>query len=898
MFTNTYILDDIKRIFSKTLQIIPLIVLTTLVFPQKPVQAAVVNKCGNITANETWTSDNVYVLTCSVTVNNGVTVTIQAGTVVKFNYDGYGYTSLTVNGVLDVQGTAASRVVFTSYRDDLNGGDTNNDGSATTPAPGDWQGIYLYNSAITLNYTLIQYAGGYKNPSYALTIDNASPTISNNIIRYTSYGGVSLTNSNSSLTNNQISDNIGYGLLINSGTPTISNNSFSNNSRHLCQGLTALPSYSGNTFSGTGGQAIAILGGTLASGDTTWINVQNMNWPYLLLGSLTINSGATLHLPAGTVVKLIDDGYGYTSLTVNGVLDVQGTAASRVVFTSYRDDLNGGDTNGDGSATTPAPGDWQGIYLYNSAITLNYTLIQYAGGYKNPSYALTINNASPTISNNIIRYSRNGGISVTGGSPSITGNAIMRNSQYGLYKASAPTLIAENNWWGDASGPYHPTTNPSGKGDKVSDNVDFVPWLTTGPLEPKAWTLMYYFDGDTNDVDSDGIWTDAIHELEKESNNSNVNIVTLRIRRGGDSAYYLLNKTGTYTEGQNYWPKGILDAAYSQTLIDFVGWARQEFPANHYALIMSDHGSGLAGAMRADSQNRSSPMTLEGIQYALHSITFGGLNKIDVLYMNACLMGMIEDGYQFRNYVNYYVASENVKIAPKTEYGDAISDISQDTTPLYLATRFASSYFNILLLIFKGGLTISVADLTKADSVATSVSLLAQAIKVNMSANVPALQSAFDEVQLFDNKEPKGIDRNDTYGDLYDVARLIKLHSSDPSVRNAAQGVMDAVSNYIVYNRNALFSGVDNAHGVSILVPKERNSFYDGEICDFAQGTDWWGTPPTLDVSQSENDPVGWGSLLVSYFNITQPGGPDDPNVPPAVAMIPIYNIYLPLIKR
>jgi hypothetical protein len=34
---------------------------------------------------------------------------------------------------------------------------------------------------------------------------------------------------------------------------------------------------------------------------------------------------------------------------------------------------------------------------------------------------------------------------------------------------------AESNWWGDASGPYHPVTNPSGKGDRVSDNVDYTP---------------------------------------------------------------------------------------------------------------------------------------------------------------------------------------------------------------------------------------------------------------------------------------------------------------------------------------------------------------------------------------------------------------------------------------
>jgi len=41
------------------------------------------------------------------------------------------------------------------------------------------------------------------------------------------------------------------------------------------------------------------------------------------------------------------------------------------------------------------------------------------------------------------------------------------------------TVDATNNWWGDASGPFNSTTNPGGTGDKVSDNVDFIPFLAS-----------------------------------------------------------------------------------------------------------------------------------------------------------------------------------------------------------------------------------------------------------------------------------------------------------------------------------------------------------------------------------------------------------------------------------
>ena len=71
------------------------------------------------------------------------------------------------------------------------------------------------------------------------------------------------------------------------------------------------------------------------------------------------------------------------------------------------------------------------------------------------------------------------GLTVSGGSPSITNNDIIGNTGYGLYNSSSSQIVvAENNWWGDASGPYHPTINPTGLGDRVSDNIDFVSWLT------------------------------------------------------------------------------------------------------------------------------------------------------------------------------------------------------------------------------------------------------------------------------------------------------------------------------------------------------------------------------------------------------------------------------------
>src|SRR5262249_29529945 len=93
----------------------------------------------NVSANATWGPTGtlvgtVFRITTSISVNAGVTLTIQPGVVVKFD----ALTSLTVNGTVSAVGTAVSNIIFTSVRDDAAGGDTNGDGNATVPASQDW----------------------------------------------------------------------------------------------------------------------------------------------------------------------------------------------------------------------------------------------------------------------------------------------------------------------------------------------------------------------------------------------------------------------------------------------------------------------------------------------------------------------------------------------------------------------------------------------------------------------------------------------------------------------------------------------------------------------------------------------------------------------------------------
>ncbi len=58
----------------------------------------------------------------------------------------------------------------------------------------------------------------------------------------------------------------------------------------------------------------------------------------------------------------------------------------------------------------------------------------------------------------------------------ITNSNIISGSR--ISNSSSKSLQAQNNFWGDSSGPTH-SSNPGGSGSVVSDNVIFSPWATT-----------------------------------------------------------------------------------------------------------------------------------------------------------------------------------------------------------------------------------------------------------------------------------------------------------------------------------------------------------------------------------------------------------------------------------
>ncbi len=104
---------------------------------------------GIISANQTWTEDNIYELAGRVIVDDGATLTIEPGTVVK-GREGQGINASVLmiarGGKLNAIGTAAKPIIMTSVLDDIMPGET----AGTTldeDDKGKWGGLVILGKA-------------------------------------------------------------------------------------------------------------------------------------------------------------------------------------------------------------------------------------------------------------------------------------------------------------------------------------------------------------------------------------------------------------------------------------------------------------------------------------------------------------------------------------------------------------------------------------------------------------------------------------------------------------------------------------------------------------------------------------------------------------------------------
>jgi hypothetical protein len=214
---------------------------------------------------------------------------------------------------------------------------------------------------------------------------------------------------------------------------------------------------------------------------------------------------------------------------------------------------------------------------------------------------------------------------------------------------------------------------------------------------PVEWLVMVYANADDETLEKD-IVTD-VNEMELVGSSDELTMVVQLDRYEG-----AFDGDGDWTGTRRYLIEqdsdleaigsplvedlGEVNMADGQTLVDFVVWAMSNYPAAHYALILSDHGIGWPGGWNDPDPPEVGPdgleltssgdlLLLNELAEALDTIrTQTGVERLDLFGFDACLMGHLEVASALEPYVDLLVASQELEPALGWAYASFLGELS------------------------------------------------------------------------------------------------------------------------------------------------------------------------------------------------------------------------------
>jgi hypothetical protein len=184
---------------------------------------------------------------------------------------------------------------------------------------------------------------------------------------------------------------------------------------------------------------------------------------------------------------------------------------------------------------------------------------------------------------------------------------------------------------------------------------------TPPPLSLPQWTILGYFDGNNSqdiDANSHSYAIRDVQEMEQVGSTEDVQIMVMlgSFKTEGNCNYYFieehLDEPSDSISSKILDSLGQKDMSNPQTLRDFVKYGVEHYPAQHYMLIINDHGDGCKGACSDKINGDGEWMTLPELSSALSGY------KFDIIISNAPSMSMLEVAYQLKDKANYLIGSE------------------------------------------------------------------------------------------------------------------------------------------------------------------------------------------------------------------------------------------------
>lgn len=478
-------------------------------YPQTNVQ-------GIINANTTWTvNHSPYIITGSITIRDGATLTIENGVEVHFNSSSYyinvGYSqsskgTLIANGVLfkGLQ-SSDSRIYF------------KNSSASGTITNCIFDNTYLLIENNEINVC----SSTFRNCDYPIVLNEGGTAILSNIYLESNNKNFGILfhgniNSDYTLKNYNLPYFIDYLTIKNNSTLTIE-------SGNIIYLTTSSPITIGSSTSSKGTLIATdvLFKGTISSdskiyfknqcGEGNFINctfdnsylqiekttasISNcifkaVNYPIILEDGGIVNIADVSYdvdvlypglcyqgyIEYDLTIKKENSPYHFKDLTIrnNSTLTIE--AQTTIYFPSSSGIQLGSSLSSKGNLIANEV-NFIGLSSSDGLIQISYNSnSQFRNCFFNNAY-INIDNSSPEIKNCRFTKSNYAIITRNNSNPTIINNDFYNNN-YAILNNSNISITAKNNFWGDPTGPTH-TSNPAGVGQKIQGSVDFIPFSVT-----------------------------------------------------------------------------------------------------------------------------------------------------------------------------------------------------------------------------------------------------------------------------------------------------------------------------------------------------------------------------------------------------------------------------------
>ncbi len=372
------------------------------------------------------------------------------------------------------------------------------------------------------------------------------------------------------------------------------------------------------------------------------------------------------------------------------------------------------------------------------------------------------------------------------------------------------------------------------------------------------WTILVYMGADTN-LEAAGIAD--MNEMEMAGSTDNVNIIVQMDRSplydpydGYDSSngnwygakrYYVTKDLDKELIGSRELENmGETDMGSQKVLEDFLLWGVKSYPADHYMVVIWDHGAGwdrMASGSEQDGmvvfdETSDDALSMKDVTGALSKLNKTLGKKVDIIAFDACLMAMYEVDYEMARYADVRISSEEYVPGDGFDYDASLNALVKN--PSMDGKRLASQFVDDYSKYYTGDkaedtITISAVDLDKSDAFSMAIDTFAKTMAERMTD-----KTAAEIGRVRYNVEEYGSRK---YGsiDLVDFAMLVTQTVSDPEITAAAQGVVDAYQGPLLSEKHG--TAHPNSYGYSVYFPysKERYATNYSDYASFSTERSW-----------------------------------------------------------